>query len=209
MATSLEVAAKYALLSFDATMRSNVTVGPPIDLLIYRKNSLHASRHRRLAAMDQDLEPDSRLVGAVAAPRRRAAAGDSLRRAGSRRSTPPARGGRGRRTIRAETASRADLLMAVATTDPFTGYTRRGHLRRDARRPVAAAQVRTGACTASCSSSPPRSCGAASSRRTSRSSTPGSPSPSTAARKGPSGSSRTICCRGSSPPPTGKSSSAA
>jgi len=55
MATSLEVAAKYALLSFDATMRSNVTVGPPIDLLIYRKNSFTASRHRRLAAMDQDL----------------------------------------------------------------------------------------------------------------------------------------------------------
>jgi putative proteasome-type protease len=55
MATSLEVAAKYALLSFDATMRSNVTVGPPIDLLIYRKNSFDASRHRRLAAMDQDL----------------------------------------------------------------------------------------------------------------------------------------------------------
>jgi len=55
MATSLEVAAKYALLSFDATMRSNVTVGPPIDLLIYRKNSFSVSRHRRLAAMDPDL----------------------------------------------------------------------------------------------------------------------------------------------------------
>jgi putative proteasome-type protease len=55
MATSLEVAAKYALLSFDATMRSNVTVGPPIDLLIYRKNSFSVARHRRLAAMDQDL----------------------------------------------------------------------------------------------------------------------------------------------------------
>ena len=38
--TSLEVAAKYALLSFDATMRSNVTVGPPIDLLFYKKDSL-------------------------------------------------------------------------------------------------------------------------------------------------------------------------
>ena len=44
MATSLEVAAKYALLSFDATMRSNVTVGPPIDLLLYKKNSLRPSR---------------------------------------------------------------------------------------------------------------------------------------------------------------------
>jgi putative proteasome-type protease len=34
--TSLEVAAKYALLSLDATMRSNVTVGPPFDLLLYK-----------------------------------------------------------------------------------------------------------------------------------------------------------------------------
>src|SRR6059058_851263 len=29
--TTLEEAAKYALLSLDSTMRSNVTVGPPID----------------------------------------------------------------------------------------------------------------------------------------------------------------------------------
>jgi len=53
--TSLEVAAKYALLSFDATMRSNVTVGPPIDLLIYTKNSFEVNRYRRLSAMDRDL----------------------------------------------------------------------------------------------------------------------------------------------------------
>ena len=31
--TTLEVAAKYALLSFDAAMRSNITVGPPVELL--------------------------------------------------------------------------------------------------------------------------------------------------------------------------------
>jgi putative proteasome-type protease len=55
MQTSLEVAAKYALLSFDATMRSNVTVGPPIDLLIYKKNSFTITRHRRLSAFDHDL----------------------------------------------------------------------------------------------------------------------------------------------------------
>ena len=55
MATSLEVAAKYALLSFDATMRSNVTVGPPIDLLLYKKNAFTVNRYRRLSAMDQDL----------------------------------------------------------------------------------------------------------------------------------------------------------
>src|SRR5437764_7612443 len=30
--TGLEVAAKYALLSFDATIRPNVTVGPPIEI---------------------------------------------------------------------------------------------------------------------------------------------------------------------------------
>jgi putative proteasome-type protease len=55
MDTSLEVAAKYALLSFDATMRSNVTVGPPIDLLLYTKNSFEVNRYRRLSAMDRDL----------------------------------------------------------------------------------------------------------------------------------------------------------
>jgi len=55
MATSLEVAAKYALLSFDATMRSNVTVGPPIDLLLYKKNAFTVTQYRRLSAMDQDL----------------------------------------------------------------------------------------------------------------------------------------------------------
>jgi putative proteasome-type protease len=54
-ATSLEVAAKYALLSFDATMRSNVTVGPPIDLLLYKRDSLRITRHRRLGASDPDL----------------------------------------------------------------------------------------------------------------------------------------------------------
>ena len=53
--TSLEVAAKYALLSFDATMRSNVTVGPPIDLLLYKKDSLAVTRYRRLGASDPDL----------------------------------------------------------------------------------------------------------------------------------------------------------
>lgn len=53
--TSLEVAAKYALLSLDATMRSNVTVGPPFDLLLYRKDSLEIDRFRRISAGDRDL----------------------------------------------------------------------------------------------------------------------------------------------------------
>lgn len=54
--TTLEVAAKYALLSMDAAMRSNVTVGPPIDLLLYRKDSFEIKRYRRLHSMDADLK---------------------------------------------------------------------------------------------------------------------------------------------------------
>jgi putative proteasome-type protease len=53
--TSLEEAAKYALISMDSTMRSNVTVGPPIDLLVYRANDLCITRYRRFHAKDPDL----------------------------------------------------------------------------------------------------------------------------------------------------------
>lgn len=53
--TSLEVAAKYALLSFDATIRSNVTVGPPIEIVLYRKDSYELSQYRRFLASDADL----------------------------------------------------------------------------------------------------------------------------------------------------------
>lgn len=51
----MEVAALYALLSFDATMRSNVTVGPPIELLLYENDSLEFDRYRRFAADDPEL----------------------------------------------------------------------------------------------------------------------------------------------------------
>jgi putative proteasome-type protease len=37
--TSLDEGAKLAMLSFDATMRSNLSVGAPIDLLRYQENS--------------------------------------------------------------------------------------------------------------------------------------------------------------------------
>ena len=53
--TSLDDAAKYALLSFDATIRSNVTVGPPIEIVLYRKDSFELTQYRRFAAADQDL----------------------------------------------------------------------------------------------------------------------------------------------------------
>lgn len=53
--TSLEEAAKYALLSMDSTMKSNVTVGPPVDLLVYLTDELNLSRMRRFASDDADL----------------------------------------------------------------------------------------------------------------------------------------------------------
>jgi putative proteasome-type protease len=53
--TTLEVAAKYALLSFDAAMRSNVTVGPPIELLMYRNNAFNGGEYRKFKAEDPEL----------------------------------------------------------------------------------------------------------------------------------------------------------
>ena len=53
--TTLEEAAKYALLSMDSTMKSNVTVGPPVDLLAYSADELEVNRQRRFAADDPDL----------------------------------------------------------------------------------------------------------------------------------------------------------
>ena len=53
--TTLEEAAKYALLSMDSTMKSNVTVGPPIDLLVYSTDELDITRHRRFTNDDPDL----------------------------------------------------------------------------------------------------------------------------------------------------------
>jgi putative proteasome-type protease len=36
-------------------MRSNVTVGPPFDLLLYKKDDLQITRYRRVSAGDRDL----------------------------------------------------------------------------------------------------------------------------------------------------------
>ncbi|MBV9850509.1 MAG: peptidase [Armatimonadetes bacterium] len=54
--TPLEEAAKYALISIDSTMRSNVTVGPPIDVVLYRAGELEVRRRRRLTENDPDLQ---------------------------------------------------------------------------------------------------------------------------------------------------------
>ena len=43
--TTLEQAATCAMLSMDSTMRSNATVGPPIEVLIYERDSLVLDRH--------------------------------------------------------------------------------------------------------------------------------------------------------------------
>lgn len=53
--TTLEQAAKYALLSLDSTMKSNMAVGPPIDLLLYANDELEIRRYRRFEAGDPQL----------------------------------------------------------------------------------------------------------------------------------------------------------
>ena len=45
--TSLADAAKCVLVSFDSTMRSNLSVGMPIDLMCYQRDSLKAQMRRR------------------------------------------------------------------------------------------------------------------------------------------------------------------
>jgi putative proteasome-type protease len=50
--TSLSDATKCVLLSFDSTMRSNLSVGLPIDLLCYEPESLRVTRKRRLEQGD-------------------------------------------------------------------------------------------------------------------------------------------------------------
>lgn len=46
-------AAKLVLLSFDSTLRSNLSVGMPIDLLIYDRDSLDVQRCRRIHQDDE------------------------------------------------------------------------------------------------------------------------------------------------------------
>jgi putative proteasome-type protease len=50
--SSLEEAAKCALISMDSTIRSNLSVGLPIDLLIVRKDELRVGHHRVIEAED-------------------------------------------------------------------------------------------------------------------------------------------------------------
>jgi putative proteasome-type protease len=50
--TNLDDVVKCVLVSFDSTMRSNLSVGLPIDLLVYDKDSLRVTRTRRFDEQD-------------------------------------------------------------------------------------------------------------------------------------------------------------
>ncbi len=50
--TFLERAGRCALVSMNSTIRSNLTVGPPVDLLIYEKDSLDFTRQMSLSEDD-------------------------------------------------------------------------------------------------------------------------------------------------------------
>ena len=53
-ATSLPEARKAVLLSMDSTLRSNLSVGMPLDLAVIRKDALQVSQKRRIEAGDED-----------------------------------------------------------------------------------------------------------------------------------------------------------
>ena len=46
-------AAKLILLSFDSTLRSNLSVGMPIDILMYERDSLDVRREKRIFQDDE------------------------------------------------------------------------------------------------------------------------------------------------------------
>ena len=51
--TSLVDGVKLVLISMDSTLRSNLTVGMPIDLLVYRRDSLRVELRRRITEDDE------------------------------------------------------------------------------------------------------------------------------------------------------------
>ena len=54
--TSLDEVIKCVLVSFDSTMRSNLSVGLPIDLVMYRRDSLRVGFTRRFDEEDQYMQ---------------------------------------------------------------------------------------------------------------------------------------------------------
>ena len=53
---TLKDAVKFGVVSLDATMKSNVSVGPPVDILCYESDSLQANMRTRLDEDDPYLE---------------------------------------------------------------------------------------------------------------------------------------------------------
>ena len=51
-ATGLQEATKCTIVSFDSTMRSNISVGLPIDLAVYETDSLKLKLQKRIEESD-------------------------------------------------------------------------------------------------------------------------------------------------------------
>ena len=51
--TPLDDGLKLALISMDSTMRSNLSVGMPIDLMVYRRDALKVAMTRRISEDDE------------------------------------------------------------------------------------------------------------------------------------------------------------
>jgi len=60
---SFEDAVKLLLLSFDSTIKANLSVGMPLDLQIYEKDSLKLGKARRILADDQYFQKTSKGWG--------------------------------------------------------------------------------------------------------------------------------------------------
>jgi putative proteasome-type protease len=50
--TDMMDAVKCVLISFDSTIRSNISVAAPIDLMLYRKDTFHGDCHQRINETD-------------------------------------------------------------------------------------------------------------------------------------------------------------
>ncbi len=51
--TPLEEAVKVALISFDSTLRSNLAVGRPLDMIVIARDRVHAVVKRRIGTDDR------------------------------------------------------------------------------------------------------------------------------------------------------------
>jgi len=61
--TKLPMAVKLACVSMDSTLRSNMSVGMPLDLLVYKKDSIAVETQRRIEPEDEYFSSISQLWG--------------------------------------------------------------------------------------------------------------------------------------------------